>query len=112
MDRPEFLKRCASWNRNLDPIFGLAEAHGKQVVSDLNKLVYDFAQEHGLTVWQVVEMFRPEVKFGDPVVETKDGECNVTVTAEVRLKMIGEDMYDSGELSGPKGEDAKDLGLA
>lgn len=54
----------------------------KKVVRDLNKLVYDTAEKHGVSVWMVVACFRPKITF-----EGMDHDKSGGVTAKFSLQL-------------------------
>lgn len=56
----------------------------KKVVHDLNKLVYDTAEKHGVSVWMVVACYRPKITF-DGMDRDKSG--GVTAKFSIQLEL-------------------------
>lgn len=104
----EFKKHVETWNEVLcmNPVMQAAQEADKKIVHELNKMVYELAEQLNMTIWSLVAMYIPEVVPSDPKFENDKSACQVTIDYCVKLKpyiFYGTDR-DSPELHGEEGE--------
>ena len=103
MDMSEIQKKAKAWDGLLSPIGNLIDDETKKVRHELNRLVYELAEKHGMTVWDVVSMYYPKIEYGEPVFQ--QNVASVTVTSDVVVRLmpyppVSEEDADCGHCSG------------
>lgn len=96
MNNEQILKNAIAWDRAVDDIVerrlldGTIKDARKQVVHELNKYVFDFAEKNDISVWEIVANFVPVFEdFTLDEEQSRDPNCViVSGTYNIGLKMI------------------------
>lgn len=95
MNNEQILKNAIAWDRTVDDIAerlvdGTIKDARKQIIHELNKSVFDFAEKNDISVWEIVSNYVPVLKdFTLNEEQARDpNRVPVSGTFNIGLKMI------------------------
>ena len=69
---------------------GYIDEINKRVVKETNKLIHDVAEEKGMLIPELLEMYKPVVEFEDIEFVNEDSKVTAVQKFKVKLKPIWE----------------------